>query len=350
MSLPILKPIPTIAQSLLDWYDKNHRLLPWRAPVGMRGDPYGVWVSEIMLQQTTVPTVKDYYVRFMEKWPTLGDFAACELEELLHLWQGLGYYSRARNMHACARRLMDDFGGQFPQDPQVLLTLPGIGPYTAAAIAAIAFEVSVAVVDGNVERVASRLFHIQTPLPQSKPEIRDHVQDITPHERSGDFAQAMMDLGSGVCTPTSPKCDLCPLQDHCEALGAGTVLTLPRKMPKAPKPVRHGWVLWWEDDGGRVVLERRPDKGLLAKMTGFPTSPWESKLPPLGDCLAPYGLEEPKLSDEFPLVKHVFTHFTLYLRIVRIHAPLPEKCLWATRETLHHYPLPTLMKKVAEKC
>lgn len=222
----------SIADKLLDWYDANRRTLPWRAAPGERAEPYHVWLSEIMLQQTTVTTVKGYFAKFLERWPTVETLAASPLEDVLVEWAGLGYYARARNLHKCATVVAQTHGGRFPETEVELRKLPGIGDYTAAAIAAIAFGESAAVVDGNVERVVSRLFRIAEPLPGAKKAIKAHTADITPTERAGDFAQAMMDLGSGVCTPKKPKCLLCPLNRDCAAKAEGIWRHTPSKHPR----------------------------------------------------------------------------------------------------------------------
>ncbi len=229
-----------VAAPLLAWYDRHARVLPWRARKGAAADPYAVWLSEIMLQQTTVATVGPYFMRFLTRWPTVEALAAAPQEEVMKEWAGLGYYSRARNLHACAKTVSSEYGGKFPDTLEELGQLPGIGPYTAAAISAIAFGRSVTVVDGNVERVVARLFDLRTPLPAVKPEIREKAATLTPESRAGDFAQAMMDLGATVCTPRSPACNRCPINDLCDARAAGTQSLLPARAPKKAKPTRRG--------------------------------------------------------------------------------------------------------------
>src|SRR5437016_8074504 len=227
---------------LLAWYDRHRRTLPWRAPPGTRADPYRVWLSEIMLQQTTVATVRPYFDRFMARWPDITALAAASLDEVLHLWQGLGYYARARNLYACARVVVERHGGQFPDDPRRLRALPGIGDYTAAAIAAIAFDHQSAAVDGNVERVMARLFAIEEPLPRAKPKLRALTTALVPERRAGDFAQALMDLGAVLCTPRRPRCVLCPWRSDCAAAAAGLQERLPARADKPERPVRYGVV------------------------------------------------------------------------------------------------------------
>jgi A/G-specific adenine glycosylase len=264
-------------QFLLRWYDQSARTLPWRAPPGAAApaNPYNVWLSEIMLQQTTVAAVTAYFNRFTTDYPTVTDLAAAPLDDILTRWAGLGYYARARNLHKCANLIVTDHGGCFPATEAMLLTLPGIGPYTAAAIASIAFGKRAVVVDGNIERVISRLFRVQTPLPHAKSEIRVHAETLTPTKRCGDFAQAMMDLGATICTPTSPRCDACPWTNACEAHAAKDAATYPRKTPKAPRPVRYGLAFWLEADG-HVWLRRRAPVGLLGGMTEVASSDWSS--------------------------------------------------------------------------
>ena len=254
----------SIPHDLLAWYDRNARALPWRAPPGAPlADPYRVWLSEIMLQQTTVATVRPRFAEFVARWGDVASLAAADEGEVMAAWAGLGYYSRARNLIACARTIVTDHGGRFPSEEAALRSLPGIGDYTAAAIAAIAFGRRAVVIDGNIERVVARLFAIETPLPAAKPLIRRHADTITPDRRAGDFAQALMDLGSGICTPRAPKCLLCPLQRDCRAAALGTPDAFPVKPPKAAKPQRSGTIFWLEKDD-RVLLVRRPPKGCWA--------------------------------------------------------------------------------------
>ena len=283
----------------------------------------------------------------MAKWPTLQDFAQAPLDDVLHMWQGLGYYSRARNLHKCAQVLMVKHDGFMPLDEKVLLALPGIGPYTAAAIMTIAFNKYAVVVDGNVERVISRLFSIHNPLPASKPEIREFMAQVTSHERPGDFAQAMMDLGSGICTPTSAKCDLCPLQKVCKAFKKNEVDVLPKKMPKKTIPTRFGWVLWAENERGEILMRQRPDKGLLAKMTEIPTSDWSETVPCQEAFLSSFEVPLEATSEALGEVKHTFTHFNLRLKVMVFKGAVsPVDGKWVHPSRFHTQALPTVMKKV----
>ncbi|MEE2861195.1 MAG: A/G-specific adenine glycosylase [Pseudomonadota bacterium] len=294
-----------IAPDLLSWYDRHARSLPWRVPPGgPPADPYRVWLSEVMLQQTTVAAVKAYFLRFTSLWPTVQDLAAAEDAQVMAEWAGLGYYARARNLLACARAVTT-LGG-FPDTRQGLAALPGIGPYTSAAIAAIAFDRPETVVDGNVERVVSRLFAVETPLPRSKPELVALADGLTPTARPGDFAQAMMDLGATICTPRRPACGICPLMAVCDARAQGIAADLPRKAAKPPKPERQG-VVWLGRQGDALLLEHRPEKGLLGGTRAFPSAGWDGRdLPPPGPAdWRPIGQ-----------VRHVFTHFTLDLQVM----------------------------------
>jgi len=336
----------SVAASLLAWYDRHARALPWRSPPGTPSpDPYRVWLSEVMLQQTTVAAVRPHFARFTQRWPTVQALAAAPDEEVMTAWAGLGYYARARNMLACARVVAADHGGQFPDSEAVLLTLPGIGRYTAAAIAAIAFARRAVVVDGNVERVVARLFAVETPLPAAKPELYALTDTITPSDRPGDFAQAMMDLGATLCTPRNPLCALCPLDRNCAAFAAGDPARLPRKAPKAARPRRRGTIFWIEHDG-EVLLVRRPDKGLLGGMRALPTGPWIETDSGLADAPAPLDW---RWIDGH--VEHVFTHFALELRVAR--ASLEKGCVpqlggeWWAIERLDAAGLPTVFAKAA---
>ncbi|MEM7523016.1 MAG: A/G-specific adenine glycosylase, partial [Pseudomonadota bacterium] len=268
------------AAGLLDWYDAEARVLPWRAPPGAGpADPYRVWLSEIMLQQTVVATVKPYFETFTTRWPTVEALAAAPREDVLAAWAGLGYYARARNLHKCAEVVAADHGGRFPDTEEGLRTLPGVGPYTAGAIAAIAFNRPVAAVDGNVERVMTRLHAIETPLPDAKPEIRAETEALIPQDRPGDFAQALMDLGATICIPKAPRCMLCPWRDPCRGRAAGVAADLPRKAPKKPKPERESVVYAHFRDDGAILMETRPETGLLGGMIGLPGPEW-TKAPP----------------------------------------------------------------------
>lgn len=332
--------IPDYHKALLDWYDIYQRQLPWRMVQGQIADPYKVWVSEIMLQQTTVATVKDYYIRFMEKWPTVEHLAKASLDEVLHIWQGLGYYSRARNLHKCAQVVEKDFGGIFPANEKALLKLPGIGPYTAAAVLSIGFNKPSTVVDGNIERIITRLFRLETPLPLVKKEIYDQAQKLISHSRSSDYAQALMDLGSLVCTPKNPKCTICPLQSFCQSFGRDPE-AFPKRLSKVKRPTRYGTFFWIENDQGEVFLEKRPDKGLLASLMGFPSIEWDKDK---GQESMPSFLSMKELSSS---VQHTFTHFHLVGKVVIAKPAHSEMSgIWIKPKDLGRYALPTLMKKV----
>ncbi len=332
---------------LLDWYDHNARKMPWRVSPADRKrgdvpDPYRIWLSEVMLQQTTVAAVKSYFERFTALWPTVADLAAAEDGNVMGEWAGLGYYARARNLLKCARMVVADHGGNFPRDHDALLKLPGIGPYTAAAISAIAFDQAKVVVDGNVERVMSRLYGIETPLPAAKPELTDAAAALTPAKRPGDYAQAVMDLGATLCTPKSPACGICPWRTPCVARRAGIAADLPRKTPKKAKPTRYGIVYVARRADGALLLERRPDKGLLGGMLGWPGGEWSDD-----------PLEAPPIhSDWTPLpetARHTFTHFHLHLQVCVAEVPLDTEA--ATGEFLaapqfRPSDLPTVMRKV----
>src|SRR5262245_21766042 len=260
---------------LLGWYDRHRRVLPWRPPAGERADPYRVWLSEIMLQQTGVKTVGPYFVKFLTRWPDVEALGRASQDDVLRMWAGLGYYSRARNLHACAVAVLRDHGGVFPDTEAGLRTLPGIGPYTAAAIAAIAFDVRTMPVDGNIERVTSRLFAVEEPLPQAKPKIQQLAATLLADIRAGDSAQALMDLGSSICTPKKPACALCPLNDDCVARARGDQETFPRKAPKKPGDLRRG-AAFIVTRGDELRVRTRPEKGLLGGMTEVPGSEWLS--------------------------------------------------------------------------
>lgn len=334
---------------LLDWYDAHARTLAWRARPGQTIDPYRVWMSEIMLQQTTVATVGRYFAAFTARWPTVADLAQAELDDVLREWAGLGYYARARNLHACARAVVADHGGRFPDTEQELLGLPGVGPYTAAAIAAIAFDRPAAAVDGNVERVMSRLYAIDTPLPAAKPEIKARTLDLVPAHRPGDFAQALMDLGATICTPKNPNCLICPWMDACRARGLGMAETLPVKAPKKRRPVRTARIFWAERSDGAVLMRRREEKGLLGGMLEFPSSGWATGKANT-DLAPPYVSGWASTKQQ---VEHTFTHFHLVLDLYRTDEvfddlPAPDgDWRWVARHELAAEALPTAMKKVA---
>ena len=336
-----------IRDDLLRWYDAHRRDLPWRAKAGQCADPYAVWLSEIMLQQTTVATVGPYFGDFMARWPCVGDLARASLDEVLVAWQGLGYYARARNLHKCARTVADEHDGRFPATEAGLLTLPGIGPYTAAAIAAIAFDAAAMPVDGNIERVTARLYRIETPLPAAKAEIKRHADTFISSHRPGDFAQAMMDLGATVCTPTQPKCLLCPLAAHCRARSAGDPARLPVKAPKKARPERRTVLFWLENAAGEVLLRKRPERGLLGGMTELPSTPWlEGDWPAQEDidAAAPVEADWSEVTGE---AEHVFTHFKLTMRVRRAVCAdyTGDNRLWVAPDRFAEHALPTVMKK-----
>lgn len=349
MPAETLKPDPEV---LLAWYDRNRRRLPWRAEGGVRADPYRVWLSEIMLQQTTVKAAGPYFLRFLERFPDVASLAAAPLDDVLKLWAGLGYYSRARNLHACAKTVVERHGGRFPQAEPELLALPGVGAYTAAAIAAIAFDRAAVVVDGNVERVMARLFAVETPMPSAKPRLRALAATVAPGARSGDFAQATMDLGATLCTPKKPACALCPWREPCAARREGAPETYPRRAPKPVRPTRRGVAFWIERADGAVLVRSRPPKGLLGGMTEIPTGAWAETL----DLSAP--LEA--LARQAPMaarwrrlpggVTHVFSHFALELAVLAAEAPAgapaPEGARWAAAEALGGEALPSVFRKV----
>ncbi|RMD95768.1 MAG: A/G-specific adenine glycosylase [Alphaproteobacteria bacterium] len=334
---------------LLSWYDANARDLPWRVgPAerarGVRPDPYRVWLSEVMLQQTTVAVVRERFLRFVARWPTVEALAAAEEAEVMGEWAGLGYYARARNLHACARRVAEA-GGRFPATREGLLRLPGIGPYTAAAIAAIAFDRPEAVVDGNVERVMARLHAVEEPLPAAKPRLAAGAGALVSPHRPGDFAQAMMDLGATVCTPRAPACGRCPWAFACMGRARGIARDLPRRAPKAPKPLRRGiaYVVRREGDGA-WLLERRPREGLLGGTLGWPVSDWLAEGPPAPAPPLPAAWQE--LGAQ---VRHTFTHFHLELDVqVARAAPgaEPSRGAFLPAEAFRAEALPSLMRKV----
>jgi A/G-specific adenine glycosylase len=342
-----------IAARLLAWYDRHHRDLPWRTPpgaiaVGRRPDPYHVWLSEIMLQQTTVEAVKPYFRAFLAKWPDARSLAAADTEDVMKAWAGLGYYSRARNLKRCADLLAAEYGGRFPDTEDGLRALPGIGGYTAAAIAAIAFNRPAAVVDGNVERVVTRLRAIETPLPAAKAEIRDVVAELLPADRPGDFAQAMMDLGATICTPRRPACLPCPLRDDCRAGDEGDPERFPVKAPKTLKPQRLGAAFVAVGDDGAVLLRKRFESGLLGGMTEIPTTAWTARTDGIATVDgAPFPANWRKAGS----ISHVFTHFALELTIFRadlVNFPAPPGHWWSPAVDLHGEALPTVMKKAIE--
>jgi len=348
---------PPKARAVLNWYDQHRRNLPWRGAPGRSVDPYRVWLSEIMLQQTTVVAVIPYFEAFLKRWSSVEKLAAADLDDVLHAWAGLGYYSRARNLHKCAKIVLAEWGGVFPDRESALLSLPGVGPYTAAAIAAIAFDKPATVVDGNVERVMARLFAIETELPQAKKEIALRAKGLSPNNRPGDYAQAVMDLGATICTPRNPDCPSCPWKRNCVGLARGIAAQLPRRAPKPAKPIRRGTVFWAKRKDGAILLARRPERGLLGGMWEFPSTPWEE-----GDEPAVVSTAKPlhSLLQHAPIiadwrllegvVRHTFTHFHLELRICVAETglrPRPLRGEFVAQEKISARALPTIMKKVA---
>jgi A/G-specific adenine glycosylase len=341
---------PQIRERLLAWYDANARALPWRTgpadqAKGVRSDPYRVWLSEVMLQQTTVPHATPYFLKFLQRWPTVADLAAEKDEAVMAAWAGLGYYARARNLLACARAVARGHGGVFPDTEDGLLSLPGVGAYTAAAVAAIAFDRAANVVDGNVERVMARLYAVETPLPDAKPELKRLAGGLVTDQRPGDWAQALMDLGATVCRPKGPLCARCPLAQGCQALASGAPDTYPRRTRKADRPRRYG-VAYLIMHDGRVGLVQRPAKGLLGGMLGLPTSDWRA---------TPWSQIEaietaPSIGDwrQVGEIEHVFTHFSLTLQVWRAEAYAGvESLIWTPIAGLEA--LPSVFLKAAKQ-
>jgi A/G-specific adenine glycosylase len=338
------------ADLLLAWYDRHRRVLPWRAGHGERSDPYRVWLSEVMLQQTTVKAVGPYFEKFVTRWPTIAALGNASLDDVLRMWAGLGYYSRARNLHACAVAVVHEHGGRFPDSEDGLRALPGVGPYTAAAIAAIAFDHPTMPVDGNIERVVSRLFAVEDELPKAKPKIQALAQTLLPPDRAGDAAQALMDLGATICTPKKPACVLCPFISDCASRARGDQETFPRKAPKKTGALRRG-AAFVVTRGGEVLVRSRPAKGLLGGMTEVPTSDW---IAGQDDAIA--RKQAPKLAGLAPwrrkvgVVTHVFTHFPLELVVYTSQVPgktrPPEGTRWVAVATLQDEALPNVMRKV----
>lgn len=339
--------------ALLQWYDVHRRALPWRAKEGQEPNPYHVWLSEIMLQQTTVPAVIPYFKKFVDKWPAISNLAAADQDDVMDAWAGLGYYARARNLLKCAKVVANDMGGTFPQDQKLLKALPGVGDYTSAAIRSIAFDKPANVVDGNVERVMTRLFAIKDPLPNSKPELKALAGSIADDygERPGDYAQALMDLGATICTPKSPKCMICPVRSFCRAQEEGIADALPYKVKKGQKPARQGYVYWIINRrAGDILLHKRPEKGLLGGMTGLPTSDWvdiKKGVPDHPDGMKALEYEVRKSA----FIMHSFTHFDLKLTGCFIDCEhIPFSCnktdyFWLPISNLPNQSFPTVFKK-----
>ncbi|HCP81750.1 MAG TPA: A/G-specific adenine glycosylase [Octadecabacter sp.] len=320
--------------------------MPWRVmpadkKAGKRPDPYAVWLSEVMLQQTTVAAVRAYHEKFTTLWPTVADLAVAADAEVMAAWAGLGYYARARNLLKCARAVVQEHAGVFPRSYEELIQLPGIGPYTAAAISAIVFDEASTVLDGNVERVMARVYDDHTPLPAAKPVFMEYAQRHTSKKRPGDYAQAIMDLGATVCTPKKPACGICPIRTECDGLGAGTQLELPKKTPKKPKPTRTGIAYIARRADGAWLLETRPEKGLLGGMLGWPTTEWGDD--PMD--ASPHSTDWAELNEH---ARHTFTHFHLILRVQTAWLPIdaaPSRGHFIPADAFDTTALPTVMQK-----
>jgi len=353
----VAEPLAARPGLLLAWYDRHRRVLPWRPPAGQRPDPYAVWLSEIMLQQTGVKTVGPYFEKFLARWPDVAGLGRASLDDVLRMWAGLGYYSRARNLHACAVSVLREHGGVFPDTEEGLRSLPGIGPYTAAAIAAIAFDRRTMPVDGNIERVVSRLFAIEEPLPRAKPLIQELAATLLcearagdENSRAGDSAQALMDLGASICTPKRPACGLCPLFEACAGRLRGDQESFPHKAPKKTGDLRRG-AAFVVTRGDELLVRTRPEKGLLGGMTEVPGSDWRAAQDD-EDALK----QAPRLSGvkswhrKVGVVTHVFTHFPLELVVYTAHVPAssraPKGMRWVPIATLTGEALPNVMRKV----
>ncbi len=336
-------------EALLAWYDANRRVLPWRAQAGRRADPYHVWLSEIMLQQTTVQAVDRYYRAFLSRWPTVQHLAAASLDEVLAAWAGLGYYARARNLHRTAKIVAGQMAGRFPDTAAGLRALPGIGPYTAGAIAAIAFDEPQAAVDANAERVIARLFLIETPLPAAKAQLRARTQALVPRRRAGDFAQALMDLGAMICTPKAPQCPRCPWHKACLGRARGLVETLPRKAVKPDRPLKRGVAFVAVDAKGAILLQRRAEEGLLGGMMQPPLGPWAADFPSEPEALeqAPFAASWKRCPG---FVRHQFTHFELEIEVysARLARRPRTQGRWVQADALGEAALPTVMRKIIE--
>ena len=340
------------ARPLLAWYDRHRRVLPWRALPGERPDPYRVWLSEIMLQQTTVRAVAPYFERFVQRWPNLHALAAATLDDVLKRWAGLGYYARARHLHACAKAVVEHNSGFFPQSEAELAKLPGVGAYTAAAIAAIAFDARTVAIDGNAERVLARFFALEQELPGAKARLRELAQSLLPASRSGDFAQALMDLGASICTPKKPACALCPWMHNCRARRRGDPQTFPRKAPKRTGDLRRGAAFVLARADGAILLRTRPSEGLLGGMAEVPTTEWTTDFSITNAVASAPRLEcrKPNWRRLPGVVTHAFTHFplelTVYTASVDAQARAPAGMRWVAIADLAGEALPTAMRKV----
>jgi A/G-specific adenine glycosylase len=341
--------IINMRQNLLDWYKREGRTLPWRIrpedrAAGKIADPYAIWLSEIMCQQTTTTAARDYWYKFLKAWPRVADLAAAPRNDVLSAWAGLGYYARARNLHKCAQVVCEQYGGVFPTSEAELLNLPGIGPYSAAAIAGICYNEATNVVDGNVERVISRIFCVETEMPKAKTEIRKLAAELADPKYPGDYAQALMDLGAHICKPKNPKCEACPWQTDCAAHKFGTMENYPKRKPKPKRPIRYGAVFFIED-AGQIWLRQRPDKGLLGGMMELPGTEWTEEKSDI-DVLLAHAPFESIWQQMDAKVKHVLTHFTLYLTIFSAHTGAENFDISADLRKLDDYALPSLMRKV----
>lgn len=338
-------------KALLKWYDDEGRTLPWRAKNKQVINPYHVWLSEIMLQQTTVITVIPYFLSFIQRWPTFQALSQASLDDILHAWQGLGYYARARNLHRCAQKITSDYHGTLPTTSEELIKLPGIGPYTAKAIAAIAFNQDVLPIDGNIARILSRLYGISSPLPAGMTEIQNVAVIFTPQIRPGDFAQAMMDLGATICIPRTPLCEKCPFQTGCKAHALGIAAELPVKIKKRARPQKYAVAYILKRKDGAILLRKRPEKGLLGGMMGVPTSEWRlNRLEShLLNVEAPLEMEWECLEE---IIHHSFTHFDLEVDLYYGNiSPQEASSLegdWIFLDQLKLYALPKLFKKIIE--
>jgi A/G-specific adenine glycosylase len=337
-----------MASRLLAWYDLHRRVLPWRAPPGKRADPYQVWLSEIMLQQTTVRAVAGYYRKFLKAWPHVTALAQASQDDVLAAWAGLGYYARARNLHAAAKMVAHELGGEFPTTAQALRALPGVGAYTSGAIAAIAFDEKQAAMDANAERVIARTFAIRTPMPKAKAELYALCSGLVP-DRAGDFVQALMDLGSAICTPKRPACEHCPWTDDCQGRKSGIQERLPVKAPKPARPLKRGAAFVARDRTGAVLLVKRPDKGLLASMLEPPLGPWTENFPSPAKALAQAPFRA-KWKKRPGILRHGFTHFELETEVYAavIDRRPRFKGDWVPAEMLREVALPTVMRKIVE--
>ncbi|MFY9287772.1 MAG: A/G-specific adenine glycosylase [Alphaproteobacteria bacterium] len=332
------------AAMLLRWYDQYRRILPWRALPGVIPDPYPVWLSEIMLQQTTVAAVGPYYQKFLKRWPTIHHLAKAPLNQVLQMWAGLGYYRRAHSLHECAKHICANWNGRFPETYESLLLLPGFGPYTAAAVGAIAFNQRTNVVDGNVERVMARIFAVRTPLPQAKLKLRDLAAGLLPKARYGDYAQALMDLGATICTPRNPKCDLCPWNKSCQARALGIQEKLPRREKAKARPIRQTLAFIVVNRKNEILLRQRPKTGLLGGMMEVPSSEWREEL------ISAKTQKDAPVKARWKVlpghVQHVFTHFELNISVAIAATTKPVKGKWVALHRLDKEALPSVMRKI----